>query len=63
MDARDLLGDFGEGCVARTGIFEAVLRHRDGVRAAMPFAHEPSTRLQNDARIWTSLSGTSSPVS
>ena len=53
MGSRYLLGDFREGRVARPGIFEAVLRHRDGVRAAMPFAHEPSTRLQSEARIWT----------
>ena len=53
MGSRYLLGDFREGRVASPGIFEAVLRHRDGVRAAMPFAHEPSTRLQSEARIWT----------
>jgi hypothetical protein len=52
MDSRDFLGDFREGRVARPGIFEAVLRHSDGVRAAMPFAHQPSTRLQSEARIW-----------
>ena len=52
MGACDLLGDFREGRVARPGIFEAVLRHRDRVRAAMPFAHEPSARLQGEARIW-----------
>jgi hypothetical protein len=57
MDARDLLGDFREGRVARPGIIEAVLRHRDGVRAAMPFAHQPSTRLQSKARIWTYPAG------
>jgi hypothetical protein len=53
MGARDLLGDFGEGRIAGPGIFEAVLRHCDGVRAAMPFAHEPSAWLQNKTRIWT----------
>ncbi len=53
MGACDLLGDFREGRVARPGIFEAVLRHRDSVRAAMPFAHQPSARLQSKARIWT----------
>jgi hypothetical protein len=39
MVSRYLLGDFREGRVACPGIFEAVLRHRDGVCAAMPFAH------------------------
>jgi hypothetical protein len=34
-------------------MFEAVLRHGDGVRSAMPFAHEPSAWLQSKARIWT----------
>ena len=53
MCPRDLLGDFREGRIARPGIFEAVLRHRDCVRAAMPFAQEPGTRLQSEARIWT----------
>src|SRR5688572_25247444 len=53
MGAGDLLGDFGEGRVARPGIFEAVVRHRDGMRAAMPFTHQPSARLQGKARIWT----------
>jgi hypothetical protein len=53
MGSRYFLGDFREGRVARPGIIEAVLRHRDGVRAAMPIAHEPSTRLQSEARIWT----------
>lgn len=52
MGAGDLLGDFGKGRVARPTIFEAVLRHRNGMRAAMPFAHQPSTRLQGKARIW-----------
>lgn len=53
MGSRYLLGDFREGRVARAGIFEAVLRHRDGVRAAMPFAHQPSAWLQSKTRIWT----------
>src|SRR5680860_180375 len=53
MGSRDLLGDFCEGRVARPGVFEAILRHRDGMRAAMPFAHEPSAGLQSEARIWT----------
>jgi hypothetical protein len=53
MGTGDLLGDLGEGGVARPGIFEAVLRHRDRVRAAMPFPHQPGARLQSKARIWT----------
>ena len=53
MGSRDLLGDFREGRVAHPGIFEAVLRHCDSVRTAMPFAHQPSTRLQSEASIWT----------
>jgi hypothetical protein len=42
-----------EGLVARPGIFEPFLRHTDGMRAAMPLADKPSTRLQCKARIWT----------
>src|SRR5665811_1428141 len=53
MGACDLLGDFCEGRVARPSMFEAFFRHRDRVRAAMPFAHEPSAGLQSEARIWT----------
>jgi hypothetical protein len=53
MNSSYFLGDFREGRVARPGIFEAILRHRDGVCAAMPFAHQPSARLQSEARIWT----------
>src|SRR4029453_16612611 len=53
MNSRYFLGDFRERRVACPGIFEAVLHHRDGVRAAMPFAHQPSTRLQSEAGIWT----------
>src|SRR5680860_175433 len=53
MGTRDLFGDLREGRVARPGIFEAVFRHGDGVRAAMPFAHQPSARLQSEAKIWT----------
>ena len=53
MGSRDLLGDFREGRVARPGILEAVLQYRDSVRPAMPFAQEPGTRLQGEARIWT----------
>src|SRR5262245_44211520 len=52
MGPCNLLGDLREGRVACPGIFKAVLRHGDGVRAALPFAHEPSTWLQSKARIW-----------
>lgn len=49
MGAGDLLGDLGEGRIIHTGIFEAVFRHRDGVRASMPFAYEPGAWLQAEA--------------
>jgi len=52
MGPCDLLDDFREGRVTRPAIFEAVLGHRDRVGAAMPFAHQPSARLQGEARIW-----------
>ena len=51
MGAGDLLGDLGEGRIIHTGIFEAVFRHRDGVRASMPFAYEPGAWLQAEAGI------------
>jgi len=56
MGSRDRLRDFRQGRVTRSAIFEAVLRHRDGVRAAVPFTDQPSARLQSEARIWTDTS-------
>ena len=37
--------------IIHTGIFEAVFRHRDGVRASMPFTYEPGAWLQAEAGI------------
>ena len=50
MGTGDLFGDFRERRISRAGIFESVFRHRDSVGAAMPFAHQPGTRLQ--AETW-----------
>jgi len=50
MDTGDLFGDFRERRIRRAGILESLFRHRDGVGAAMPFAHQPGARLQ--AETW-----------
>src|ERR1700751_3477318 len=51
MGAGDLLGDLGERRITRAGIFEALFRHCDRVRAATPFTHQPSAGLQAEAGI------------
>jgi hypothetical protein len=56
MGARDLFGDLRKRRIARPGILEAVLCNGDRVRAAMPFAYQPSARLQSKARIWSHFS-------
>jgi hypothetical protein len=53
MATRYFLGDFREGRVVHTGIFEAVFSYCDRVGATVPFAHDPSPRLQSEARIWS----------
>jgi hypothetical protein len=50
MGAGDLFGDLGERRIIQPGIFEAVFRHRYGVGAALPFAHQPGTGLE--AKPW-----------
>ena len=50
MGTGDLLGDFRERRIRRAGILESVFRHGDRVSAALPFAHQPGTRLQ--AETW-----------
>ena len=50
MGTGDLFGDFRERRITRAGILESIFRHRDGVGAAMPFAHQPGARLQ--AETW-----------
>ena len=50
MRSGDLLGDLGQRRVTGAGVFEPVLRHRDGVGPAMPFADKTRTRLQAETR-------------
>ncbi len=51
MGTSDLFGDFRERRIIRAGIFESIFRHGDRVRAAMPFTHQPGTRLQAETGI------------
>ena len=50
MGTGDLFGDFGERRIRRAGILESVFGHGDCVSASVPFAHQPSARLQ--AETW-----------
>ena len=45
----DLPGDHGQGPIAGSLVFEAVFRHGDSMRAAMPVADESRTGLQAQA--------------
>ena len=38
------LAIFGERRVRRAAILEPIFRHRDGVRASLPFAYQPGHR-------------------
>ena len=45
----DLPGDAGQGPIAGSLMVEAVLRHCDGMGAAMPFADKPRAGLEAQA--------------
>ena len=49
MGPGDLPGDHGQGPIAGSLILEAVFRHGDGMRAAMPFADQPRAGLEAQA--------------
>ena len=49
MGPGDLPGDHGQGPIAGSFMLEAVFRHRDGMRAAMPFADQPRAGLEAQA--------------
>ena len=50
MRAGDLFGDRGQRGIARPGILEPILSHRDGMRAAAPFPNKTRAGLQAEAR-------------
>ena len=50
MGTGDLLGDFRERRIRRAAMLEPIFRYRDSVSASVPFAHQPSARLQ--AKTW-----------
>src|SRR5262245_10321281 len=41
-----LLGDLAQGRIARSSVLETVVRHRDNMSAAVPFANQTRARLQ-----------------
>ncbi len=51
MGTSDLSSELCERRITHAGIIESVFRHGDCVGAAMPFAHQPSARLQAETRI------------
>ena len=59
MDSGDFLGNLGQRRIIGLGIFKSVVRHSDGVRAAVPFAHKACARLQAEARRRTNPAGRS----
>ena len=50
MRSGDLLGDLGQRCVTRAGIFEPIFGHRDSVGPATPFADKTHAPLQAETR-------------
>ena len=50
MCAGDLLGNLGQRGITHSGVFKPILRHRDGMGAAVPFANQTRTGLQ--AKAW-----------
>ena len=50
MGTGDLFGDFRERRIRRAAILEPIFRHGDSVGASVPFAYQPSARLQ--AETW-----------
>ena len=46
MGTSDLSGNLGERLICRAGILESIVRHRDRMSAAMPFANQPGARLE-----------------
>ena len=51
MRAGDLFGNLGERRIAHAGILKPIFSHRDGVGAALPFAHQPGAGLQAETGI------------
>jgi hypothetical protein len=49
MASGDLVGNFGQRWVIHASVFKTILRHRDGMSAAAPFANQTRTGLEAQA--------------